>query len=63
MMNYYPEVLKISDIKKQFPELELVDEAEEQRLVDIVALKVRGKGAPRKAKSKGLSCIPLSRSY
>lgn len=54
MMNYYPRVLKISDIKKQFPELELVDEDEEQRRVDIVALKARGKGAPKKAKTPGL---------
>lgn len=53
MMKYYPEVLKISDINKRFPELELVDEDEAQRFTDIEALKARGKGAPRKARSKG----------
>jgi small subunit ribosomal protein S33 len=53
MMKYYPEIFKISDINKRFPELELVDEDESQRLADIEALKARGKGAPKKAKSKG----------
>ena len=53
MMNYYPNVLKVSQVNKLFPELALVDEEEEQRFADIEALKARGKGAPKKAKTKG----------
>lgn len=60
MMKYYPEVFKISDINKRFPELELVDEDEAQRFADIEALKARGKGAPKKAKSKGLHEVKFS---
>lgn len=60
MMKYYPQVFKISDINKRFPELELVDEDEAQRFADIEALKARGKGAPKKARSKGLHEVKFS---
>lgn len=52
MLNYYPKILKISDFNKLFPELKLEDEDEVQRLKDLAALRARGKGAPKKAKTK-----------
>lgn len=55
MMNYYPPTLSLSSIIRQFPEMELVDAAEQQRLQDVEDRKKRGKGTPKKAKSKGLS--------
>ncbi|KAF8589701.1 hypothetical protein K439DRAFT_302734 [Ramaria rubella] len=51
MLNYYPEILKISAANK-LTDMKLIDEDEEQRFEDIRALQARGKGAPRKAKSK-----------
>lgn len=59
MMNYYPPTLSLSSIIRKYPELELVDAAEQQRLQDVEDKKKRGKGAPKKAKSKGLS-LPIS---
>ena len=55
MMNYYPPTLSLSSIIRKFPEMQLVDAAEQQRLQDVEDRKKRGKGAPKKAKSKGLS--------
>ncbi|KAF9793326.1 mitochondrial ribosomal subunit S27-domain-containing protein [Thelephora terrestris] len=52
MMNYYPPTLSLSSVIRQFPEMELVDAVEQQRLQDIEDRKKRGKGAPKKAKSK-----------
>jgi hypothetical protein len=52
MLKYYPTDIKISDINHLFPELRLEDEDEIQRLADVEALKARGKGAPKKAKSE-----------
>ncbi|KAG6817041.1 hypothetical protein H0H87_000453 [Tephrocybe sp. NHM501043] len=52
MVNYYPPVINIAQLARQYPELELVDEDEEQRLQDVEDRKKRGKGAPKKAKSK-----------
>lgn len=54
-MNYYPPALSLSSIIRQFPEMGLVDATEQQRLQDVEDKKKRGKGAPKKAKSKGLS--------
>lgn len=54
-MNYYPPTLSLASIIREFPEMELVDAAEQQRLQDIEDRKKRGKGAPKKAKSKGPS--------
>ena len=62
MLNYYPPAFSLSSIIRQFPEMELVDAAEQQRLQDIEDRKKRGKGAPKKAKSKGLSLLSLLQS-
>jgi len=53
MLNYYPPTLSLASVIREFPEMELVDAAEQQRLQDIEDRKRRGKGAPKKAKSKG----------
>ncbi|KAG5637913.1 hypothetical protein H0H81_002674 [Sphagnurus paluster] len=53
MVKYYPAVINISQLARQYPSLELVNEDEEQRLQDIEDRKKRGKGAPKKAKTKG----------
>ncbi|TCD66415.1 hypothetical protein EIP91_001406 [Steccherinum ochraceum] len=53
MINYYPPTLSIAQIKKDIPEwTSLVDLDEEQRLQDVEDRKKRGKGAPKKAKTK-----------
>ena len=53
MVKYYPPEIRISSLARQYPELELVDEDEEQRLQDVEDKKRRGKGPPKKAKTKG----------
>jgi small subunit ribosomal protein S33 len=53
LISYYPEQFDINKIVKAHPELEMVDEEEEERLADVADRRKRGKGAPRKAKSKG----------
>jgi len=53
MVRYYPEEVNFAKIIRQYPELELVDPVEEQRLADVEDRKRRGKGAPKKAKTKG----------
>ncbi|EKM56110.1 uncharacterized protein PHACADRAFT_257185 [Phanerochaete carnosa HHB-10118-sp] len=55
MMNYYPEVIAVPNIKKEYPDWEILDLAEQQRLEDVEDRKSRGKGTPRKAKNKGAS--------
>ena len=55
MVAYYPEEFNISRICKTFPQLEMVNDDEEERLVDVAERRRRGKGAPKKAKSKGWS--------
>ncbi|KAK1220989.1 mitochondral 37S ribosomal protein S27 [Marasmius sp. AFHP31] len=52
MIHYYPPVLDYARVMRQYPELELIDEDEEQRLQDVEDKKKRGKGAPKKAKTK-----------
>ncbi|KAG6852455.1 hypothetical protein C0991_011806 [Blastosporella zonata] len=52
MVDYYPPVISIAKLARKYPELELVDEVEEQRLQDVEDRKKRGKGAPKKAKTK-----------
>lgn len=59
MVKYYPQEINLSRIARQYPELELVDEQEEQRMQDVEDKKKRGKGAPKKAKSKGTLAILL----
>ncbi|KAG6897877.1 hypothetical protein C0992_009675 [Termitomyces sp. T32_za158] len=54
MLNYYPPEINLAQLARKYPELELVDEDEEQRLQDIEDRKKRGKGAPKKAKTKAV---------
>ncbi|KAF9078532.1 mitochondrial ribosomal subunit S27-domain-containing protein [Rhodocollybia butyracea] len=60
MMSYYPPTLNIARVAKMYPELELADEDEEQRLQDIEDRKRRGKSAPKKAKTKGTNLDDVS---
>ena len=53
MISYYPEEFNINKIIKAYPELEMVYEDEEERLADVTERRKRGKGAPKKAKTKG----------
>ncbi|KAF5392713.1 hypothetical protein D9757_000835 [Collybiopsis confluens] len=52
MMSYYPPTLNLAQVARMYPELEIEDEDEAQRLQDIDDRKKRGKGAPKKAKTK-----------
>lgn len=54
MVKYYPEVPSIAQLIREFPEIGWENHAEQVRLQDIADHKARGKGAPKKAKSKGL---------
>jgi small subunit ribosomal protein S33 len=53
MVQYYPQEIDFAQIIRKYPQLQLVDPVEEQRLVDIEDRKRRGKGAPKKAKTRG----------
>lgn len=53
MVQYYPEEFNIARIARQYPELEMVDEDERQRLQDVADRRKRGKGAPKKTKKDG----------
>jgi small subunit ribosomal protein S33 len=55
MIQYYPPVLSIKELSKAFPNLELADPVEKQRLKDVAAKKARSKGPPKKTKAKGMS--------
>lgn len=57
MVNYYPQQLSFKTIDRAYPELKLINFEEEQRLSDIEEHKARGKGAPKKVKSKGMQRI------
>ncbi|KAG6861787.1 hypothetical protein C0995_012291 [Termitomyces sp. Mi166 len=57
MVKYYPPVIDFARLARQYPELELVDEDEEQRLQDIEDKKKRGKGVPKKAKTKAVVLV------
>ncbi|KAK7031358.1 mitochondrial 37S ribosomal protein S27 [Favolaschia claudopus] len=52
MVKYYPEVLNLSAIAREFPKMGIVDPKEAQRLADVEDRKRRGKGTPKKAKTK-----------
>jgi hypothetical protein len=54
MANYYPAEINLAQIIRKYRDLQLVDPIEQQRLVDVEDRKRRGKGAPKKAKTKGL---------
>ncbi|KAF9530048.1 mitochondrial ribosomal subunit S27-domain-containing protein [Crepidotus variabilis] len=51
MMAYYPKTFDIAQITRQYRDLEIVNEDEEERFQDVLERKRRGKGAPKKAKS------------
>lgn len=53
MLAYYPQSFDIAQIARRYPELEIVNEREIERLQDVLDRKRRGKGPPKKAKSKG----------
>lgn len=55
MVKYYPEPNKYSveGLNRLYPGFNLVDVDEVIRLNDVEEKKQRGKGAPKKAKSKG----------
>ncbi|KIP07495.1 hypothetical protein PHLGIDRAFT_89468 [Phlebiopsis gigantea 11061_1 CR5-6] len=52
MVNYYPVQLSISEARKMFPKFDAIDFQEQERVEDVEARKARGKGTPRKARSK-----------
>jgi hypothetical protein len=57
MVQYYPpKIMTIRQVNKMFPELKVRDELEEQRVADLEEKKARGKGAPKKVRTKG-NCI------
>lgn len=53
MLKYYPPVVSIAQMRKGNPDWEIEDFDELQRVSDVEYKKKRGKGAPKKAKSKG----------
>lgn len=56
MVKYYPERgFSVAKLNKMYPDWNLVDTEEVVRLNDIEEKKARGKGTPKKAKSKGAS--------
>ncbi|KAF7969266.1 hypothetical protein HWV62_27866 [Athelia sp. TMB] len=52
MVGYYPQLPTISSLIRQYPEIGWVNHPEIQRLQDVEDKKARGKGVPKKAKSK-----------
>ncbi|KAF8156733.1 mitochondrial ribosomal subunit S27-domain-containing protein, partial [Crassisporium funariophilum] len=54
MLAYYPPEFAINRIvnAKEYAALEMVDEDEDERVQDVIERKKRGKGAPKKAKTK-----------
>ncbi|ETW85077.1 hypothetical protein HETIRDRAFT_18624, partial [Heterobasidion irregulare TC 32-1] len=55
MLNYYPREVSIAQLNSWNPGWDLVDLKEQQRVQDVDAKKKRGKGTPKKAKTKGTS--------
>lgn len=52
MAQYYPRTINLSQIAREYPELGIVNEYEEQRVQDVEDKKRRGKGTPKKTKDK-----------
>ncbi|KAH8833589.1 mitochondrial ribosomal subunit S27-domain-containing protein [Flagelloscypha sp. PMI_526] len=52
LLSYYPPDVNLATLARSFPELELRDDDEETRIQDVEEKKARGKGAPKKAKTK-----------
>lgn len=61
MVAYYPPTkeLDLARIVRMYPELEMVNEDEQIRLEDVEYKKKRGKGAPKKAASKGMYIVHI----
>lgn len=53
MVKYYTPEANIAQLIRQWPELEMINLAEDERLQDVEDKKKRGKGAPKKAREKG----------
>lgn len=53
MLNYYPMEISIAKLRKGTPDWDVEDYDELARLADVEFKKKRGKGAPKKAKTKG----------
>ncbi|PCH38535.1 hypothetical protein WOLCODRAFT_115641 [Wolfiporia cocos MD-104 SS10] len=54
MVEYYPKELTVAKFNRLcLGQWKIVDTTEETRLADVEAKKKRGKGAPKKAKTKG----------
>jgi small subunit ribosomal protein S33 len=52
-LDYYPPMFNpIKELKKAYPDWEISDESEELRLYKVERKKLRGKGAPKKVKTK-----------
>ncbi|KAL0634472.1 mitochondral 37S ribosomal protein S27 [Maublancomyces gigas] len=52
-LDYYPKrVATFKDLKRSFPMLQFRDVEEESRVRDVAAKKFRGKGAPKKIRTK-----------
>lgn len=63
MVNYYPLQLSFKQLSGKIPDAKLVDFEEEQRVADVMDRRRRGKGAPKKAKTKGAHLLErLTRS-
>ncbi|KIM98990.1 hypothetical protein OIDMADRAFT_19943 [Oidiodendron maius Zn] len=49
---YYPrKMATLKDLRKAYPEYEMIDEDEEDRLESLRIIKARGKGAPKKKRT------------
>ncbi|KAI5819092.1 mitochondrial ribosomal subunit S27-domain-containing protein [Pyronema omphalodes] len=49
---YLPKLVSIKTFRKQWPDMDFVDEDEEMRLENVERAKSRGKGAPKKVRVK-----------
>ena len=64
MVQYYPQELSVAKFNRMsHGEFKIADLAEAQRLTNIEALKKRGKGAPKKARTKGVLAVVSSMIY
>ncbi|EED77809.1 predicted protein [Postia placenta Mad-698-R] len=60
MVEYYPPEVSIAQFNRMSGgDWRIVDPQEDMRLADVEAKKRRGKGAPKKAKSKGAYIVQL----
>ena len=53
MLGYYPLDVSVAQLRKNQPGWDIEDFDELERFSDVEYKKKRGKGAPKKAKSKG----------